>query len=86
MWIILVVAVVAIPAVLAIVTAVGAFAIDRSNPPLGRFVDVDGGRLHVVERGAPDAPPVVLMHGASGNLGDPSSRSASGWPRATGLF
>ena len=71
MWIILVVAVVAIPAVLAIVTAVGAIAIDRANPPLGRFIEVDGGRLHVVERGPPDAPPVVLLHGASGNLGDP---------------
>ena len=30
-----------------------------------------GGRLHVLELGpASDAPPVVLLHGASGNLAD----------------
>jgi pimeloyl-ACP methyl ester carboxylesterase len=28
-----------------------------------RFVDVRGVRLHVAEAGAPDAPPVVLLHG-----------------------
>jgi len=33
-------------------------------------VDVDGGRLHVVELGRADAPPLVLLHGASANLGD----------------
>ena len=42
----------------------------RAYPPAGRFVDVTGGRLHVLERGKPDAPPVVLLHGASGNLQD----------------
>jgi pimeloyl-ACP methyl ester carboxylesterase len=55
---------------LAIVTAIGTRMIDRANPPAGRFVDVDGGRLHIVELGDAAAPPVVLLHGASGNLGD----------------
>jgi pimeloyl-ACP methyl ester carboxylesterase len=57
-------------AICAGVTLAGTFAIERANPPAGRFVDIDGGRLHVVELGAVDAPPVLLLHGASGNLND----------------
>ncbi len=41
--------------------------------PAGVFVPVAGGRLHVVELAparASAAPPVVLLHGASGNLED----------------
>jgi pimeloyl-ACP methyl ester carboxylesterase len=34
---------------------------ERDNPPLGRFVTVDGVRLHYVERG--EGPPLVLLHG-----------------------
>jgi pimeloyl-ACP methyl ester carboxylesterase len=34
---------------------------ERDNPPQGRFVDVDGVRLHYVERG--QGQPVVLLHG-----------------------
>jgi pimeloyl-ACP methyl ester carboxylesterase len=34
---------------------------ERENPPRGRFVTVDGVRLHVIEDGA--GPPVVLLHG-----------------------
>jgi len=37
-------------------------------PPLGDFVEVDGANLHYVDRGA--GVPVVLVHGASGNLRD----------------
>lgn len=51
-------------------TFIGTRLIERGYPPMGHFVEVDGGRLHVVEMGAPDAPPVLLLHGASGNLGD----------------
>lgn len=57
-------------AALAGITLAGTWAIERANPPSGRFVDVDGGRLHIVELGVATAPPVVLLHGASGNLGD----------------
>jgi pimeloyl-ACP methyl ester carboxylesterase len=55
---------------LAALTAIGTVVIERQYPPEGRFVDVPGGRLHVLERGKPDAPVVVLLHGASGNLQD----------------
>jgi pimeloyl-ACP methyl ester carboxylesterase len=55
---------------LAVLTIVGAGKIEQAHPPSGRFVEVDGGRLHLVELGAADAPPVVLLHGAGVNLGD----------------
>jgi len=35
--------------------------VERQHPPLGRFIDVDGVRLHYLERG--EGPPVVLLHG-----------------------
>ena len=72
-------------AVIAIIgggAGITAFAIRRievAHPPAGRFVEVDGGRLHVLELGqegragggGPDPLwPIVLVHGASGNLGD----------------
>ncbi|MBV9558190.1 MAG: alpha/beta hydrolase [Pseudolabrys sp.] len=57
-------------AALALVSLLGTAAIERGYPPTGQFVDVGGGRLHVVQLGRPDAPAVVLLHGASGNLGD----------------
>ncbi|KPA22683.1 Dihydrolipoyllysine-residue acetyltransferase component of acetoin cleaving system [Shimia sp. SK013] len=38
--------------------------------PDGDFVDVDGHPVHYVERGNPEAPTVVLLHGASGNTRD----------------
>lgn len=60
----------AVLAALAGITLVGTWAIERANPPTGRFVDVDGGRLHIVELGSPEAPPLLLLHGASGNLND----------------
>ena len=34
---------------------------ERDQPPAGRLLDIDGVRLHVVERG--EGPPVVLIHG-----------------------
>jgi pimeloyl-ACP methyl ester carboxylesterase len=55
---------------LAVFTAVGVDGIERAHPPSGRFVEVEGGRLHLVELGPADAPPVVLLHGASTNLED----------------
>ncbi len=33
----------------------------RRNPPRGRFVEVDGVRLHYLERG--EGPPLVMLHG-----------------------
>jgi pimeloyl-ACP methyl ester carboxylesterase len=58
----------------AAVTAAGVALIERAHPPAGRFVEVSGQRLHLVEMGVgadiPDRPAVVLLHGASGNLED----------------
>lgn len=62
--------VLAVLAALAAVTLAGTWAIERVNAPTGLFIEVEGGRLHVVELGAADAPPVLLLHGASGNLAD----------------
>ena len=57
-------------AVLALITQAGVFALERTYPPQGKFVDVKGARLHVVELGPTYAPglPIVLVHGASSNL------------------
>ena len=55
---------------LAAFTALGVRSIERAHPPAGRFVEVDGGRLHLLDLGPSSAPPVVLLHGASGNLND----------------
>lgn len=57
----------------AVLTAIGQAAITRKLEPSGQFVEAGGGRLHVVDLGGPrrdgDAP-LVLLHGASGNLED----------------
>lgn len=37
-------------------------------PPVGQFVEVDGTRVHYVQKGT--GPDVVLIHGAGGNLRD----------------
>ena len=67
------IAVLAILALGAVLTFVGAASIARAHRPAGIFVPVTGGRLHVVDL-AParqdGGPPVVLLHGASGNLED----------------
>jgi pimeloyl-ACP methyl ester carboxylesterase len=55
------------------VTRVGAWLIERGNPPVGEFVDVDGARIHYVHVPAPahaDLPPIIFIHGASANLKD----------------
>lgn len=41
---------------------------EQDNPPLGDFVDVDGIRLHYVERG--EGPPLVLLHGDGSMIQD----------------
>ncbi len=41
---------------------------EQQFPPLGRFVDADGIKLHYVTEGS--GQPVVMLHGASGSLRD----------------
>lgn len=43
---------------------------ERRNPPVGRFIDIDGVRLHYLDSGAPDAQPVVLFHGNGAMIQD----------------
>jgi pimeloyl-ACP methyl ester carboxylesterase len=40
----------------------------RDNPPQGRFIDIDGVRLHYVERG--NGRPLVLFHGTGSMIQD----------------
>lgn len=58
-------------ALLALLTQLGTLWIDHRYPPQGEIVRVDGGRLHLVDLGPRglDEPPIVLLHGASSNLG-----------------
>lgn len=54
-------------------TWLGARAIELRNPPIGSFAVVNGTRMHFVHVPAPagaSLPPVVFLHGASGNLKD----------------
>ena len=51
---------------------------ERDNPPVGRFLELDGTRLHYLDEGPADAgttgvgggPPVVLLHGNTVTLDD----------------
>lgn len=54
-------------------TRVTSWLIERRNPPMGSFVDINGARLHYVHVPASagaDLPPLVFIHGASANLKD----------------
>ncbi len=57
----------------AAITVLATARIEAAYPAAGRFVEVAGGRLHVLELGpavADEQLPIVLVHGASGNLQD----------------
>lgn len=41
--------------------------IEDGMPPAGRFIDVDGVRLHVRDQGS--GPPLLLLHGLQGQMG-----------------
>src|SRR4051812_39374279 len=61
-WLLIALLVVAAALAAAAVYAVAqARAAERRTPPIGRFLDVDGVRLHYTEQGQGD--PVVLIHG-----------------------
>lgn len=42
--------------------------IEHEYPPIGQFIEIDGLRLHYVEKGSGAGPAVLLVHGASSNL------------------
>ena len=41
---------------------------EADYPPIGEFVEVEGGRIHYVREGS--GPEVILLHGAGGNVRD----------------
>jgi len=47
-------------------TARTAARVEAGLPPQGRFIDVPGARLHVVEKG--EGPALLLIHGLASNL------------------
>ena len=72
----------AVLAALSLASRIGVPIIERLWPPIGEIRDFDGHRLHVLDLPAADAdaPALLLIHGASGNLRDPveALRSALG--------
>ena len=55
------------------ITLIAAKRIEVAHSPSGRLVEFAGGKLHVLELGeaaSADPLPIVLIHGASGNLED----------------
>jgi pimeloyl-ACP methyl ester carboxylesterase len=55
------------------ITLIAAKRIEVAHSPSGRLVEFAGGKLHVLELGeaaSVDPLPIVLIHGASGNLED----------------
>ena len=54
-------------------TRLNAWLIERRNPPVGSFAEINGVTLHYVHVPGPansELPPVVFIHGASANLND----------------
>ena len=43
---------------------------EASYPPLGRIMQTSLGAVHATDEGRGDAPPVILIHGAAGNVRD----------------
>jgi pimeloyl-ACP methyl ester carboxylesterase len=65
----LLVATAALAATLAIANRQMAKAAEKKHPPQGRFLTVDGVRLHFVDSGG-DGSPVVLLHGNGTTIAD----------------
>lgn len=61
-----------IGAALMLYTTIVSKRIERRFPPRGRFIKAAGIEIHYLEMGpeAPEGAAIVLVHGASGNLGD----------------
>lgn len=61
---------------LASITRIGVWQIERANPPVGQFKTVNNTKMHYVHikpDSGTDLPPIVFLHGASGNLLDQMS-------------
>jgi pimeloyl-ACP methyl ester carboxylesterase len=58
-------------AISALVNRLAAKKAERKNPPMGKFVEIEGVRLHYFERG--EGEPLVLLHGNGSMIQDFSS-------------
>lgn len=65
-WIVAAAVVAGIVLCLVAFTAWTASRIEKLLPPAGRFVDVDGARIHYLDEGS--GPPLLLIHGLSGQM------------------
>jgi pimeloyl-ACP methyl ester carboxylesterase len=73
MFMLLLLAIAALLGVGGVLTVVETARIEAAHPAVGRFVEAGGGRLHVMElvpSHSEEQLPIVLVHGASGNLQD----------------
>jgi pimeloyl-ACP methyl ester carboxylesterase len=57
-----------ITALLALLVYVSAKIVERRNPPIGKFIVIDGTKLHYLERGS--GLPVIFLHGNATLLQD----------------
>lgn len=57
-----------VTAMLALLVYAAAKVVEYRNPPIGKFIEVDGTRLHYLERGS--GLPVVFLHGNATMLQD----------------
>jgi pimeloyl-ACP methyl ester carboxylesterase len=53
-------------AALILFTAWTARAVEKQIPARGKFIDIDGARLHYLDKGA--GPPLLLIHGLAGQM------------------
>ena len=51
---------------LVLFTAWTAHQVETNMPPRGKFIDIDGVRLHYIDKG--NGPPLVLIHGLAGQV------------------
>jgi pimeloyl-ACP methyl ester carboxylesterase len=51
---------------LVLFTAWTAHQVETNMPPRGKFIDIDGARLHYIDKGS--GPPLVLIHGLAGQI------------------
>ena len=67
--------VIAITVIILIVLSAANFGLarlaEKRDPPIGKFTECDGVRLHCIDRGDPDAPCVVLFRGNGAMIQDP---------------
>ncbi|HXA48530.1 MAG TPA: alpha/beta hydrolase [Burkholderiaceae bacterium] len=57
-----------IPAVLAVMSVIIAKGVEKSFPPNGKFIDIDGAKIHYLDEGQGQA--IVMVHGLAGQTGN----------------